>query len=610
MRRSLRRQAVTPALQSQSDPYTFVAPVRGWIANENLANSKKGGALRLENWFPTSTGIRLRSGMSLHATIGTDPVESAWAYSAGSTKRLFAADETNVFNITAPADPEVAPTADVTGQTSGEYATAHFATAAGTFLYAVNGTDPALLYDGSAWWEITDESTYALAFDAQTANFTNDDTLTGSTSGATATIISQVDNGTDGTLYVKGIINGPFTNDETITDSGGGSADANIPSGVVEAQSVVINNVDTSTLSHVWVYKNRLYFVKKDTLVAWYLPSGALGGNASDMSLAGVFQNGGYLLFGGTWSIDAGDGVDDKCVFVSSEGEVAIYEGSAPSENDWALVGRYEITKPLGKNATMRAGGDLVILTEDGMVPLSAALNKDKAALSLAAVSKAIEPEWKTRVIARREVPWQVVKWPSYNMAIVSQPVIDDSTPAECLVVNLETGAWCLYTGWNVRSLVLHNDRVYFGSNGGEVFLAESGGTDNGASYTCTYVGLWDHMGNYGAVKDMKLARGIFRTGWPFTPKISVSVNYAVNLPAAPDAYVSTPADNAWDVGNWDEAIWNGVSELQVRTKWSAIGKTGYAIAPQVQVTVSQVNDTATELVAFDVMRERGGIVN
>lgn len=64
-----------------------------------------------------------------------------------------------------------------------------------------------------------------LDFDAQTADFTVGQTVTGMTSGATGVILSQVDSGTTGTLTLIDV-NGKFIDDETITDGLGGSATA------------------------------------------------------------------------------------------------------------------------------------------------------------------------------------------------------------------------------------------------------------------------------------------------------------------------------------------------------------------------------------------------
>jgi len=63
----------------------------------------------------------------------------------------------------------------------------------------------------------------ALSYDAQTADFTEGDTITGGTSGATATIESDDDEGTSGTLYVYNV-SGTFQDNETITDEHTGSA--------------------------------------------------------------------------------------------------------------------------------------------------------------------------------------------------------------------------------------------------------------------------------------------------------------------------------------------------------------------------------------------------
>jgi hypothetical protein len=66
----------------------------------------------------------------------------------------------------------------------------------------------------------------AIQYDAETSAFTAGQTLTGGTSGATATIDKVIDNGTTGILIVSGV-SGTFQDNETITDGGSGSATSN-----------------------------------------------------------------------------------------------------------------------------------------------------------------------------------------------------------------------------------------------------------------------------------------------------------------------------------------------------------------------------------------------
>jgi len=522
------RVAVPAQSRAKADNYTMSPPIRGWVATE-LINAKPGGALVLENWVPTQTGIRTRGGSLKYATISTGPVRRLWTYKSGQVEQFFASDDNKIFNITTVADASVIPAAAVSGQTSGYYSTAQIGTAGGTnYLYAVNGTDSARLYDGSTWTAVTGVSTPA------------------------------------------------------------------------------ITGVTTSELSFVWLYASRLYFVRKNTMSAWYLPVDSVGGAATEFSLAGVFQEGGSLLFGGKWSLDSGDGLDDKCVFVSTEGEVAVYQGLYPGDSSWEKVGVYKITPPMGANATMSAGGDLLIGVEDGIVPISEAVNKDAAALSLAAVTRSIEPEWKKEVELRRSLPWEIMKWPSNGLMVVSLPASDDTITPLCYVSNIQTGAWCYFTGWDARCIGLYANNGYFGTSDGRVLRMEDGGSDDGDPYTCTYVGLPDHMKSIGQMKVVHSARATFQSNVPFLPKISVSSNYRVRLPSAPSS-VADLTDSLWDVGLWDVAKWDVGSAAEVTTKWVSIGKSGFAIMPQVQVTCGISIEPKTELIAFDLIFERGG---
>jgi hypothetical protein len=595
-----------------AQPYTFGAPVAGWVTNQSLVKSAPFSAQTLENWLPTSTGIVMRGGSIQRATTGTDPVESFITYNAGGSKKLWACDRTTIRDVTAPPDANTPPAPSVSGQTSGYYSYVNFTTSGGSFVVAVNGTDFLQLYSTTFdWTAVNGLPTYRLNFDAQTVNFITGQVVTGGTSGATATVVKNVDNGSTGSLMIQSIT-GTFVDNETITGAGGGSALANIPGGIVQV-SAAITGVATSALSHVWLYRNRLFFVEAGTMRARYLNVDSVTGALGSLNLSGIFQRGGSLLFGATWSLDAGDGIDDKCVFITTEGEAAIFEGNNPAgttQAEWNLVGRYDLTAPMGKRGTMRAGGDLIVATKEGLVPISAAINKDAAALSLASVSRNIEPDWKREAAERLSLPWEVVKWPDMNYAIVSLPISASGQAAWSFVVNLETGAWCKFVGWATRCLELHNSRLFFGTNDGKVFEAEINGNDAGQPIYYTYVGNPDHMKTIGRLKTIPQARPTFLNSTPFNAKISFSANYKVELPTAPDAADGGTAD-LWDSGQWDVAKWDQAApEATVSGgQWISIGKTGYVMQPQIQVTGFLGRRPDVEFVQLDATFETGGVV-
>ncbi|ESX13508.1 hypothetical protein X768_04560 [Mesorhizobium sp. LSJC265A00] len=526
MRAGFRRVPVAAQSQQHHSTLTFPAPIRGKISNENLAASKPQGARVLENWFPTTTGIRLRGGEKKKATIGTTAVVSMMSYDASPGRFMFAADGTKIFDVTNPANPNVAPAPVVSGLTSGYFSYVQFETAGGDYLSAVNGTDSMRQFDGTAWTTVA-----------------------------------------------------------------------------------ALGTIATNKLSHVWTYRNREFFIQKNSLTAWFLPVDTIAGAAVDLSLAGVFQKGGSLLFGGTWSLDAGDGVDDKCVFVSTKGEVAVYEGANPADpNDWSLVGRYDMSPPRGKRAVMQAGGELLIGMDDGIIPISQAIQKDRAALSMISVSRNIEPDWRREAAARANLPWEILKWPLFNMAIVSLPA-DVGQDARCFVVNLQTGAWADYTGWDTRCLVLHDGWAYFGTSDGKIMQCEVSGSDDGAPYVCTYVGLFDHMKSPARSKIVHMARTVFLASRKFIAKLSVSKDYQVSLPSAPASVADDTLFDEWDSGLWDVAKWDASATKMVSTKWVSVGLTGFVIAPQVQVTCGITPTPDAELVAIDMTYEVGGVV-
>lgn len=521
------RKPVKQNARAQARSRLIQPPVRGWITNEPMAAAQPGGAMLLENWFPTATGARLRGGCRKYATVSTGPVLRLFTYKSGALEKLFASDETKIFDISSIIDANTIPSAAVSGQTSGYYSTAQFGTAGGDFLSICNGTDTPRYFDGTSWAAHT------------------------------------------------------FTGIGT-----------------------------PANLTFPWSFANRLWYVEKNSMSAWYLPVDSINGALTRFSLSGVFQEGGYLLYGGKWSLDAGDGLDDKCLFISSTGEVAVYEGTDPSSaTTWRKVGVYKITPPLGPNAMVSAGGDLLVATEDGLVPISEAVNKDVAALSISAASRAIEKAWKQEVVDRRALPWEIVKWPTMNMMIVSQPVTSLKVNPGCLVANLQTGAWTKYTGWDTRCLAVYNMKGYFGSNDGTVSLMEIGGNDNGQPYVCSYVALPDHLNSPGSEKVFHAVRSVFTASAPFEAQVSASANYEINLPTPLASIPDYLSGGEWDVGQWDVTRWDAMTSYAVTSKWTTVGATGYVISPQVQVTCGVTPYPEVELVASDALYEIGGVM-
>lgn len=513
----------------------FASPTVGWVSATNLAAARRGAAQRLENFYPTQTGIRMRRGSRKHATaVEGEPIESSMSYVGSGIRKMFVACDGSIFDMTSVADPDVPPAADVSGLASSYFSHVNMPTSGGFFMLAANGTDDIRTYDGSSW--------------------------------------------------------------------------SSIASGSSPGQ---LDGVDSDKISHVNVYRNRVWLVETGTLDAWYLPTDSIAGTASRVSLAGVFGKGGSLLFTATWSLDSGNGLDDKIVFVSTEGEVAVYESDPADTNGWRLVGRYDASPPLGKNAYLTVGGDLLVLTEIGLITLSSIMSKDPAALAGSAISAPIQPDWQREARERRMHPWEIVKWTSRNIAYVTCPVaVDPVTPPICFAVNLETGAWAKVTGWNTRTMILVNDVVYFGRDDGVLMQADVGGSDDGALINHVYLGHADHFDSVGQYKSVRQARAIFRSRAAIRPKLSIATDYETDLPSFPGAIDIGSSPALWDIGLWDVAKWDVGAELYTaKTMWVSIGRSGYAHAPILLMTSGADVSADAELVVFELTFEPGAIV-
>jgi len=633
--------ANTPQRKRKADVATFTAPVGGWISNRALAdpgtNELPQGAFRLDNFFPTPTGCVLRRGSRSYAQISNtgEGVVSLFKYVVGENSRMFGATDSTIYDISTVNYPEnfslidddgnfiVDEDGNTLGENSaeglnvfndtanGDWATVQFGTTGGTYLVGVNGESIGFVFDGTDFLPYTASGVTKLNYDTGTADFTEGATLTGGTSGATATIYKIVLSVTDGegTLWLTDISGGPFQNNETITDGDGGSALANGAGTLAIAgltfQSPEGDGLTTADLVFAWVYKEALYFIEKNSLRAWYLPPDQISGELAPYPLNGTFDAGGSLLWGQSWSLQSSDsgGLGAQNVFTTTEGQSAVFQGLSPEDASWSWVGTYRVGKPLGKHGFMRAGGDIVIATDVGYVALSKAVQVDFAALAPNAVSYPIQVDW-AEAITDRGRNWQCELWPEGQMAIVIPPN-SDSLPSVWFVSNANTGAWAPFTNWYATCVLSWQGRLFFGSSDGLVKEAMVGGTDSGSEFTGIYVPLFSDVGKPTAYKTARIARFEAKSAAPINEKVSCVFDFNSAVPAPPGSGI-VPVGNEWENAVWDSSIWNATRNAIVTKRRHSVSGDGYRIAPVLQVTSGAAIPLDVEIITLDVTYESG----
>ena len=96
-RRNIRRVRVQQAMEKSSN-----APIGGWNTRDSLDDMPKKDAIKLENWFPGLGSVKMRNGISSHATgIGSSNVEWLGEYHSGSDRDLLAAGGGGIYDASA-----------------------------------------------------------------------------------------------------------------------------------------------------------------------------------------------------------------------------------------------------------------------------------------------------------------------------------------------------------------------------------------------------------------------------------------------------------------------------------------------------------------------------
>jgi hypothetical protein len=554
-----------------------------------------GGALVQDNWMPTMKGAKLRGGCvrycDLHAyplwanntayTVGTKRTDatdgSMWNCAVAHTSAAagtFAADRaahptfwtaTTALPLTDPArKPIISGFEYLSGSVAKMYA------ANATTLYDVTGTLPVQVKSGQA------SGNYCAS---QMANASGD-------------YLMVVNDAGDFPLRFDGT---------TWTTLNGGQITGGPAGGTGQG------------LTYVWKYRNRWFFIGASSMNAYYLGLNSVQGALSLIPLSGAATKGGKLLFGATWSIDAGDGIDDKCVFCTDQGELLIFSGSDPSNAaTWKQEGRYQVSAPMGMNAHMPIGGDLLIATVDGIVPVSQAITKDAGQLELAALTRTIKPMWRDEVAAKRSWAWTMRKWDEYGGVFVTWP---GGAPGAryCAAANNVTGAWCRFVGWDATCFMKIRADMFFGTQAGIVMQADRTGYDDGVPYVATLVGGWEMFGAQANTVTWRQARASFLSsaGQPFQPQLDATTDYEIVVPPPPSAGPDPGLAEVWDQGLWDHMRWDqsATARPPVRnTMWVSIGKTGFAHAPITQVTVGQQAKPDVEMIAISATYEIDGV--
>jgi hypothetical protein len=538
--------------QQQSSITTRMpAPYQGINTLDPLDAMDPSYGLSIQNFIATNQGLAVREGYRKWATGLPTAVTSFLPYHArsGLKSKLFAVSGSGIYDVT-NGGAVGAPV--VSGLSAAnpywQSVVQTYTTANSGILIAVNGSDAPRAYDGTGW-----------------------------------TTCSQV-------TSPAGV--GQFAQ----TDNNG-------------------NAVNISSFSDVLLHQQRLWFVGTNSTKAYYCDIAQVGGALYPTDFGPYFSTGGKLFKLATWTMDSGgsSGTQAMLVAISDKGDVAVMQGTNPSDaTAWSMVGTYKIGSPVGRRCTTQYEGDLLILTQDGLYPMSRYLQSARVENTDSLTYK-IAPTISNLVASLASTPgFESIVYPGANVMLMNVPQSQQANNFQ-FCFNTITKGWTQFTGWPAQCFGLFNDTLYFGGtdfvalafmgyqDGADIYGA--GGNNIVATAMTAFTTLDESFGT-AVVKHVKLVKPFIVTGTS-APRILVGVNTDFNLTPIVGSATLNPASGAvWDVAKWDDPNATWVGSLTTVNRW-----TGVAAYPgsYLSITLSVSATTDTLWSATDLMVAPGG---
>jgi len=372
---------------------------------------------------------------------------------------------------------------------------------------------------------------------------------------------------------------------------------------VDNATSPALTGLTSTKIVQAFMSKGRLFFIEKDSLSFWYLAAGAAGGALTEYPLDGLMGKGGYLMAGANWTFDGGDGLDDAIVLVSSEGEVIVFRGTNPaSATAWSIVGRYDLGKPLGRRCLQKLGGDLLLITEGGVFPLSKSLQSTAIDKSIA-ITNLIEQDITDDARSYGDnFGWEITTYPAQSALVLNVPVVEDGTHRQ-YVMNTITQAWTEFTEWDAETFVEFNGDLYFATST-KVVKAWTGTSDYGDDIVGYGKSAFSYFRTPGVQKRFSMYRPVLNVNGSLSFLTGIDVDYK-DAPISDTSTYTVTSGAVWDIAIWDSSYW--AAGLEIIRRWTSPSQdVGYCASVKIKVNTKTLT---IQWISNDITWETGNIM-
>ena len=343
-------------------------------------------------------------------------------------------------------------------------------------------------------------------------------------------------------------------------------------SGLVEDIIFTSGITDPHELVGANSFKGRMFYHKEEGGF-YYCEANSYQGELTYFDLSPQVDSTAVLKQIFQWSNDAGDGVDDYCVFLFDNGQALVYQGTDPSSFDqWAIVGKYNMGRPLSIRSHCSFMGDEIVLTRSGWQNFKNAFSTGE--YRDVGVGKNVG-FWAVQEADRNanRFGWEVDFFPEDKLVIVNIPTSEQQSIQH--VMNTNTMAWSTFSGWNAKTFCAFDGRMFFGSCDGKIVQCLTNTDDDGTEIITNAVPAYNYLGSRA---NQKLVTGLAPvTTCRHFEMLGIQATSDYKTP--PDFTLSyqVPPPGSTDWGSEWGSPWTSGLNAESRRDWRSANKFGYA---------------------------------
>lgn len=357
-----------------------------------------------------------------------------------------------------------------------------------------------------------------------------------------------------------------------------------------------------TSISHIGVWKRRVWCVEKDSFKVWYGAADAIAGALTALNVAGIFRRGGEIVATLNWTIDGGVGIDDHLLIITSMGEVAIYKGTDPATaGAFNCIGVYYVGAPVGQRFYAQLGGDVLLLTVDGLIPLSRFLQSqaiDRTTTLTDRIQESVSADIAEWGLVQG---WEVHVFFAEGFLFIQVPAGGVGNYYQ-YVMNLTSGAWSRFLIGGARTWAIQDTTLYEGDSN-SVANAWAQDTDLGEPISFTVIPAFSFFGAPTQQKKFNLTRWLIQSDVPPRVRSQFLGDFNQTYVKRPITAGAAPT-GVWDTAEWDTAVWDG--ETTYTRSWVALPGIAYAATQALYGTSSS---GLLRLISADYVYETGGLL-